>query len=194
MSVNFDQLKKTFGPGILFASTCVGVSHLVQSTRAGADYGYMLVGAVILANIFKYPFFEFASRYTSATGRSIIDGYYHKSKWVLSLYLLITICSIFIVSAAVTFVTAGLFSNFFQLNLNTAQWAGILLILCILILIIGKYKLLDSTLKIIGLVMVISVVIAVISSFVNGRVAPVESFIAPVVFDTKGILFLIALM
>jgi Mn2+/Fe2+ NRAMP family transporter len=154
----------------------------------------MLVGAVILANIFKYPFFEFASRYTSATGRSIIDGYYHKSKWVLALYLLITVCSMFIVSAAVTFVTAGLFSNFFEFNLNTAQWAAILLVLCILILIIGKYKLLDTTLKFIGLIMVISVVIAVVSSLINGRVTPIDSFTAPVVYDTKGILFLIALM
>ena len=28
-------LKRTLGPGILFASTAIGVSHLVQSTRAG---------------------------------------------------------------------------------------------------------------------------------------------------------------
>ena len=33
-----DWLKKTLGPGILFASTAIGVSHLVQSTRAGAEY------------------------------------------------------------------------------------------------------------------------------------------------------------
>ena len=33
---------KTLGPGILFASTCIGVSHLVQSTRAGALAGFGL--------------------------------------------------------------------------------------------------------------------------------------------------------
>ena len=36
-------LKKTLGPGILFASTAIGVSHLVQSTRAGAKYGFGLL-------------------------------------------------------------------------------------------------------------------------------------------------------
>ena len=29
---------KRLGPGILFASTAIGVSHLVQSTRVGANY------------------------------------------------------------------------------------------------------------------------------------------------------------
>ena len=31
------NLLKTLGPGTLFASTAIGVSHLVQSTRAGAE-------------------------------------------------------------------------------------------------------------------------------------------------------------
>ena len=62
---NFDWLKNTLGPGILFASTAIGVSHLVQSTRAGANYGFGLLIFIIIANLFKYPFFEFASRYSA---------------------------------------------------------------------------------------------------------------------------------
>ena len=34
----FNFLKK-LGPGILFAGAAIGVSHLVQSTKAGADFG-----------------------------------------------------------------------------------------------------------------------------------------------------------
>ena len=56
------RLLKTLGPGLLFASTAIGVSHLVQSTRAGASYGYALLGAVIIANLLKYPSFEYGSR------------------------------------------------------------------------------------------------------------------------------------
>ena len=70
-----DWLKKTLGPGILFASTAIGVSHLVQSTRAGANYGFSLLIFIIIANIFKYPFFEFASRFSNSTEKSIIEGY-----------------------------------------------------------------------------------------------------------------------
>ena len=54
-SINF---YKTLGPGILFASTAIGVSHLVQSTKAGALFGFGLLWAVILANLLKYPFFS----------------------------------------------------------------------------------------------------------------------------------------
>ena len=59
---SFSSLKKIFGPGILFASTAIGVSHLVQSTKAGALFGFGLIWAIIAANILKYPFFEFGSR------------------------------------------------------------------------------------------------------------------------------------
>ena len=41
----FSSFKKTLGPGILFASTAIGVSHLVQSTKAGALFGFGLIWA-----------------------------------------------------------------------------------------------------------------------------------------------------
>ena len=49
---------RILGPGIMFASACIGVSHLVQSTRAGAMAGYGLLWAILAANAAKYPFFE----------------------------------------------------------------------------------------------------------------------------------------
>ena len=63
------NLLKTLGPGILFASTAIGVSHLVQSTRAGADYSFGLLIAIVLANVLKYPFFEYGSRYANDTNK-----------------------------------------------------------------------------------------------------------------------------
>lgn len=47
---------KAMGPGILMASAAVGGSHIVSSTQAGGSYGWALLGLVILANLFKYPF------------------------------------------------------------------------------------------------------------------------------------------
>ena len=48
---------KALGPGLIWAAASVGVSHLVQSTRAGANFGFELVWIVILANLLKlnYP-------------------------------------------------------------------------------------------------------------------------------------------
>ena len=44
-----------FGPGLLYAGAAVGVSHLVQSTRAGAEFGLQLLAVIILVNVIKYP-------------------------------------------------------------------------------------------------------------------------------------------
>ena len=39
------------GQGLLFAGAAIGVSHLVQSTRAGADFGFGLIWALILLSL-----------------------------------------------------------------------------------------------------------------------------------------------
>ena len=98
----FTRFLKTLGPGLLFASTAIGVSHLVQSTRAGATYGYALLWAILIANLLKYPSFEYGSRYANATGESLIDGYGRFGKWALYLYLFITVTPMFIIIAAVS--------------------------------------------------------------------------------------------
>ncbi|MBL6447030.1 Nramp family divalent metal transporter [Fulvivirga sp. 29W222] len=185
---------KTLGPGIVFAGMCIGVSHLVQSTRAGADYGFTLLIAVIAANLFKYPFFEFSSRYTGATGLSILDGYAKVGKWILWVYGIMTIVTMFIVSAAVTFVAAGLLSNLMGVELNTNWWAAIILGVCIIVLGSGRYGALDSLLKIVSIVLLISTITAVVVAFAKGRPDPVEGFIPKELNSTGGLIFLIALM
>ena len=95
------QFLKVLGPGIMFAGTCIGGSHLIQSTKAGAFYGFGLLGIVILANILKYPFFEFASRYTNSTGDSILEGYSKLGKGPIALYGIVTFFSMFIITAAI---------------------------------------------------------------------------------------------
>ena len=109
---------KTLGPGILFATTAIGVSHLVQSTRAGAEYGLIMLVFILSATIFKYPFFEFGSRYANITGTSLLDGYFKLNKWILVIYLIITFLSMFIVTAAVAYVTSGLLMNLLQISIN----------------------------------------------------------------------------
>ncbi len=50
-SSRFINQLKSLGPGLLWAGAAIGVSHLVQSTRAGANYGFALLWALLLANI-----------------------------------------------------------------------------------------------------------------------------------------------
>ena len=82
---------KSLGPGLLFAGAAIGVSHLVQSTRAGADFGFGLLWALLLVNICKYPFFQFGPRYAAATGETLLDGYRKLGTGVLIFYFFLSL-------------------------------------------------------------------------------------------------------
>jgi Mn2+/Fe2+ NRAMP family transporter len=163
-SAKFNQFLKAFGPGIMFAGTCIGGSHLIQSTKAGAFYGFGLLAVVLFANVFKYPFFEFASRYTNATGNSILEGYKKLGKAPIYIYAAVTLFSMFIITAAIFAFTAGLANNFcrdyFSIEINRLWWPVIIFGLVFSLLSYGKFKVLDATLKAIGLVLVITVTVA----------------------------------
>ncbi len=150
------------GPGLLFAGAAVGVSHLVVSTRAGATYGFGLIWLVVLANLMKYPFFEYGPRYAMATGESLLEGYKRMGKWVLWIFVAFTLGTMFTIQAAVTVVTAGLASCLFGLSLPVMAWAAIILLLCASILIVGRYGVLDSMMKVIIISLTIITVIAVV--------------------------------
>ena len=189
---NINWLKNTLGPGILFASTAIGVSHLVQSTRAGANYGFGLLIFIVIANLFKYPFFEFASRYSNSTGTSIIEGYRLLGKWVLWSYLIVTLISMFFITSAVGAVTAGFLQNLLKTDYLGLWNHLVLFLICGSILTIGKYKYLDSLIKVIGSVLLLSTLIAFILVLFKGPVS--ENLFPKIDFIKTDILFIIALM
>lgn len=194
MKEKLSRFSKTAGPGILFASTAIGVSHLVQSTRAGADFGLLILGFVILVTLLKYPFFEYGSRYANSTQTSIIDGYKKLGKPALWLYFLITIASMFFVTGAVGFVTAGFFENLFGIDFLGEWTVLILFAICILILAIGKYSVLDNLIKIIAIVLLVSTVSAFLFALYNGPVEQISGFEPKELWEVSGIFFLLALM
>lgn len=162
------NLLKAVGPGLLWAGAAIGVSHIVQSTRAGANFGFELIWLIILANLFKYPFFEFAPRYAASTGETLIDGYKRLGKWAVYLYAVITILTMFFLMTAVTVVTAGIFANVFKSGLPINIWAIIILFVLAAVVAIGKYSVIDKFVKFIIVILAVTTIIAVFSAFSNG--------------------------
>lgn len=160
-------LLKTLGPGLLFAGAAIGVSHLVQSTRAGADFGFGLLWALLIVSLFKYPFFQFGPRYAAATGETLLDGYKKLGKSVLISYYILNFVSMFTIQAAVTIVTASLAATIFGFTENLVVWSVIILSISVVILIIGKYKLLDNLMKYFIITLTLSTIIAVIVALFN---------------------------
>ena len=182
---------KSLGPGLLFAGAAVGVSHLVQSTRAGADFGFGLLWALLIAGIFKYPFFQFGPRYAAATGETLLDGYKKLGKGVLAISYGISFITMFIIQAAVTIVTAGLAVNLFG-TFDMVTWSLIITIVSILILLVGKYKLLDGLMKYVILVLTVCTLIAISVALIKTEQA--FNFTQIIPKGTIEITFLIAFL
>ncbi|MFL2604579.1 MAG: Nramp family divalent metal transporter [Flavobacteriaceae bacterium] len=179
------------GPGLLFAGAAIGVSHLVQSTRAGADFGWGLLWALLLINLFKYPFFQYGPRYAQATGETLLNGYYKLGKGYLWAYFFVNIATMFTIQSAVTVVTAGLASKLFGITSNIVYWSIMITVFCGVLLIIGRYQLLDKFIKIIIISLAISSVLAVTIAFVKNDNSLSFQQVFP---EGTGLLFLIAFL
>lgn len=188
-------LLKALGPGLLFASMAIGTSHLVLSTKAGAQYGWIMVIPILLANLLKYPFFEFGIRYTTVTEKSLVEGYLNMGKTYLWIYAFVTLISTFTILAALYVVTAGLFINLFQITVWGAGTISLCLFLFIsLLLIVGKYRFLETSLKAVISILFVALLITTILVLQKGPVSIAEGFQRPEIFNEAGILFLIGLV
>jgi Mn2+/Fe2+ NRAMP family transporter len=186
------SLRQALGPGVLLAGAAIGGSHLVASTQAGARFGLGLLGLVLLANLFKYPFLLVGSRFTAATGLSLLEGYQRQSPWYLPLFLLITFATGVANIAAVTSVAGSLATTF--LPGSPALLALGLLGVCLVLLLLGHYRSLDRLSKLVVVLLVLSTVVATAAILWQGPVAASPDFFAPSPWTMAALPFLVGLM
>jgi len=184
---------KTIGPGLIFAAAAVGVSHLVQSTRAGATFGLGLLFWILLANLFKYPAFRFGPEYAAATGTSLLEGYRRQGKWALVLYAALTLGTMFSVQAGVTIVTAALASAL-GLPGNPVWIAAAILTLCAAMLALGRFHWLDRIVKVLVAIFTVTTVVATALIIPKVSWGELPLWIGPTNFDLKTTLFVAALV
>lgn len=186
-------LKDKFGPGLLYAAVAVGVSHLVQSTRAGATLGMIMVGYVIFVCLLKYPTFLFGARYTAATGESLLDGYEKMGRWVLYLFFVMQIFEYTFAISGVAMTTAGLLQSVFGTSLAEVPVALGALLVAMVILAIGRYAVLEDVTRILVILFTVATVIAGVVA-IGGIDTGGRAMSAELNFDTMDtaiILFLV---
>ncbi len=153
-------LMATLGPGLMWAAAAIGVSHLVQSTRAGALGGLSLAGIILLALVVKYPFFDYGPRFAAGTGRSLVEGYREIGRWAVWLYLLITVSTAVIVQTAVVLFTSSLFRHVFDLDWSIWVVAAAVNAVCAGLILVGRFHIFDKVVKAILIVLAISTLTA----------------------------------
>ena len=187
------RLFTILGPGLLMAAAAIGVSHLVQSTRAGAMYGMDLLLFILLAFVMKYPTFRFGHEYAHATGQHLLTGFRRQGTWAVLLCAVVIFCVMFTGFAAVVLVTSGLAVISFDLDLPLAVVAAGICIFSGACLVAGQYRWLDSITKVLLLILVISTLAATALSapLIEWKQADI---LTPDVLNRSSVLFLAALI
>lgn len=160
---------KKLGPGLLFASSSIGTSHLVLSTRAGAHHGMIYFWIIAFCLLMKYPFYEYGARYAAATGKDLIHAYRSQGKWAVGLFGSIILLNMFTVTAAIAGVTAGILG----IILGTGpEHMPLLVAICIFgsaaLLIFGGFRLLNATVRIISVLLIVSVAVCFFALLFHG--------------------------
>jgi Mn2+/Fe2+ NRAMP family transporter len=161
----FNTRVNAFGPGLLYAGAAIGVSHLVQSTRAGASYGWWPILAIIFIHVAKYPFFRAGPSYALSTNSSLIEGYFQRGSGYVFLFLLFTLGTMFAIIAAIVAVTSGITAFFFGIEAPQPVVSLWITLLAVFILLVGRYKWLDRFIKLIILLLTLSTITAFTLAF-----------------------------
>ena len=199
MYLSRQAIQKSLGPGILLAGAAIGGSHLLSSTTAGARFGFGLVGLILITNLLKYPFLLVGTRFTSSTGKSLLEGFKERNSVYLPLFVIVSLITGTFTIAAVSFVSGvlltniPLFSGFPAMDLSIG-----ILIVCGLILLVGEYRALDRISKFLVALLTFLTLFAVLSLLTKGSfneslpVSWIEPKISP--WKLSNLSFLIPLM
>jgi Mn2+/Fe2+ NRAMP family transporter len=155
----FKSLQEKLGPGLLYAAVAVGVSHLVSSTTAGATYGIIMIGYMVLVCLVKYPTFLFGATYAAATGDTLVEGYMRMGKWVVVLFFFMQLFEYSFAISGVAVTTAAIFRSVFDIEAGIVVELG-LVISCMLIVALGRYAVLEDVTRVLVIVFSIGTVIA----------------------------------
>ncbi len=194
LSLNRRRFLSAFGPGLLWAATAIGVSHLVQSTRAGAQAGFGLTGVILLALILKYPFFEYGPRYAAATGASLVEGYRRIGRWALWVYLAITLLTVGIIQSAVVMFTAFLIGFAFGVDWPLPALAVLVMTPGVVLLWRSQFRGLDLSIKVILALLAVSTMMAAAVSLPRADLSTTAVWPSDVVGTVVPFAFLLALV
>lgn len=184
---------RAMGPGVMMASAAVGGSHIIASTQAGALYGWQLALIIILANVFKYPFFRFGPQYTLSTGKSLLEGYAEKSRLYLWIFAALNLFATVINTAAVSMLCAAILGFVLPGDWSVNALAVAVLASSVLMLLAGPYRTVDRMSKIIMISLTITTVAAVVIAASRGA-AMQPDFIEPSPWNLATLAFIVALM
>ncbi len=142
--------KSKFGPGFLVAAAFVGPGTVTTATLAGAKFGFSLIWVVVIAIISAIVLQEMVGRFSLSSGFDIASAIVKvpERNWVKTAFQILTFSAVVIGCAAYEAgnIVGGSNGINIVFGFSVKIWAVIISILAILLLIIGKYKIIERLL------------------------------------------------
>lgn len=157
-------------------------------------YGWSLLGLVLFANILKFPFFLYGQRYTAATGESLLDGYKRQGSGYVWVFFAINVLTGTINIAAVAMLTGALLSGY-GLDASVPVLTVGTLVVCALLVLVGRYAVLDTLAKLVIALLTVGTVLAVALAVGSAdSAAAVDAVQGPSVWTWASFGFLVSLL
>jgi Mn2+/Fe2+ NRAMP family transporter len=142
------------GPGLVLAATCVGVGDMVTAIVAAEKTQHALVWAFIAAVIIKYYVTIAIGRWNLATGKTIVQGFRAISVVAIVLVAIYAVIWGLMFGAAGPSVV-GLSATAMFPVFNASVWAIIHGVAAFIIVLVGRYRVIEQVMKVcVGLMFV----------------------------------------
>ena len=146
MNNSFFKLKD-IGPGLVIAATGLGAGDLIAASVAGAKYGTTILWAAILGAIMKYVMTEGLARWQLKTGSTLLEGWVQRLPKIVSVYFFIYLLFWSFIVAGALIAGTGLAAHALYPGISVELWGIIHSLAAVVLVLIGRYSLLESVMK-----------------------------------------------
>jgi Mn2+/Fe2+ NRAMP family transporter len=169
---------RDIGPGLVLAATGLGAGDLIASAVAGARYGTTILWAAILGAIVKFAMNEGLARWQLATGSTLVEGWIQRLPRIVSLYFMIYLVLWSFIVAGALIASTGLAAHAIYQDISVAHWGMLHSLTALVLVITGRYALLEKIMKLFMALMLLVVIICAVwvapdlSDIARGLLAP----------------------
>lgn len=135
------------GPGIVLAATGLGAGDLITATVSGKQLGIAIIWAILVGAVIKFVLNEALARWQLVTGETLLESWCTRlPNWFSFVFFFYLILWATLVSAALM-AACGLAAHALFPVLPVNVWAAIHSLVAALLVIFGRYSLIEKTMK-----------------------------------------------
>ena len=154
---------RNIGPGLVIAATGLGAGDLIAASVAGANFGTAILWAAVLGTLIKYAMNEGLARWQLVTGSTLLEGWVQRLPKIVSLYFFTYLLLWTFIVAGALIAGSGLAAHALFPGLTVMQWGVIHSVSAFLLIINGRYALLENIMKLfIGAMFLVVIVCSVL--------------------------------